>query len=516
MSILHAVLGGALRPVIRAMSQARRPQFEGKQVVEGLEAPVEVFRDSWSVPHIYASSPQDAFFAQGYVQAQDRLWQMEMNRRTGRGLLAQLFGEIALDTDRLIRTLGFNRLGQVDLDNLPDDLRHELDAYTAGVNACMEHIGNRLPIEFVLLGHRPEPWTPLDTMAFARVMIWQLSHAWVSEITRARLIEKVGDERAAELEIQYPERNPVTLPSGIQFNLIEPDGMLKAARGPFLNRGLEAGAGSNGWAIAACRSTTGHAVLCNDMHLALSAPSLWYTNHLSAGPEGADLHAAGVSLPGLPMVLVGHTARIAWGATLAFTDCEDLYIERLNPDDPHRYRFQDQWLEAELIPEVIPVKGRAEPHIEEVLMTRHGPLLDKALGYGTDELIDPETRKPLALAMQSMALRPCTAVQGWRLLNCAAGWDDFVEAVHLIEAPQLNLIYADVEDNIGHFVTGKVPVRAKGQGLVPAPGWTGDPVHNPSASLHVEAYRPGCQGALKKSLPRYSSVTEDKHNSYGI
>jgi penicillin amidase len=287
------------------------------------------------------------------------------------------------------------------------------------------------------------------------VMMWQLSHAWYGEIVRAQLIEAVGHEHAAELEIHTPDLSPLTLPAGIEFNRLEPDGSSKGARGPFLNRGL----GSNAWAVAGSKTTTGAPFLCNDMHLPLGLPSLWYLVHLVAGPGGVNV--TGVSLPALPMVLVGHNARIAWGMTLAFTDCEDLFIEEFD-SEPRRYRFGDEWREAQVIREEIRVKGR-EPHVEEVIVTQHGPVISDVVGY-------PQKR----LAVNSMALRPCPAMRGWLLLNQVGNWDEFVEAMRLIQAPQLNVAYADVEGNIGYWVTGRVPVRAKGNGMLPAPGSTGE------------------------------------------
>jgi penicillin amidase len=178
---------------------------------------------------------------------------------------------------------------------------------------------------------------------------------------------------------------------------------------------------------------------------------------------GGGLEVTGVTLPGLPLVLVGHNARIAWGMTLAFTDCEDLYVEEIDPEHPYRYRYQDEWLAADVIAEPIPVKGRSEPHLEQVIVTRHGPVISDVVGY-------PEQR----VAVRSMALQPGPMLTGWHRLNYAAGWDDFVDAMQLIEAPQLSVGYADVEGNIGYWVTGRVPVRAKGDGRVPVPGWTGE------------------------------------------
>lgn len=455
MSLLDPLLGSLLRAGLTWLSRRRLPQIEGMLTLPGLIDTVEVIRDRWGIPHIFAKNSHDLFFAQGFVQAQDRLWQMEVHRRLAQGRMSELFGDIALDTDRTVRIFGFPRLGKADWANVAEDLRQVFLSYTEGVNAFLEHPAAKLPVEFTLLGHRPEPWQPEDSTSFARVMIWQLSHAWYGEIVRAQIAEKVGPERAAELEIHYPETNPIILPQGIEFNRLGSEGQLRKAKGPFLEQGL----GSNAWAVAGQKCATGSAYLCNDMHLPLSTPALWYQMHL----VGTGYHVSGVTLPGIPLVMVGHNDRIAWGMTLAFTDCEDLFVEKFDPQDPHRYQFQDDWLEAQVVEEVIRVKGRAEPHIEPVVITRHGPVISDVVDY-------PQMR----LAVNSMALRPCPAIRGWLLLNQATGWDDFVEAMRLIEAPQLGVAYGDVEGNIGYWATGKAPVRAKGDGSTPAQGWSGE------------------------------------------
>lgn len=455
MSTFSSVISPIVRSGLAWLSRQRLPQVSGTLHVTGLQAPVEVMRDRWGIPHLYASTPQDLFFAQGFVHAQDRLWQMELHRRTAQGHLSELFGELALDTDRTARTFGFSRLGRADWNIATQQVRDAILAYSAGVNAFLEHPSGKLPVEFTLLRYKPEPWQPEDTMAFSRVMLWQLSHAWYGEIVRAQLIEAVGEGHAAELDIQYPDANPTTLPDGIEFRRLDPTDVLHRMNGPFLDRGK----GSNAWSVSPSKSASGNAALCNDMHLSLSMPGLWYANHLHAG----EFHVTGVSVPGMPMILVGHNERIAWGMTLAFTDCEDLFVEQVDPQAPHRYRFRDEWLEADVIEESIVVKGRTEPHVERIVVTHHGPIISDVVDY-------PDQR----IAVNSMSLRPCPAFSGWLQLNQAGGWDEFVEAMRLIEAPQLNVTYADVEGNIGYWVTGKVPVRARGDGTVPAPGWTGE------------------------------------------
>jgi penicillin G amidase len=449
-----SILGNLASWFLTRSSRQRLPQTQGNLKLDGLSAPVEVFRDQWGIPHIYAETKVDVFFAQGFVHAQDRLFQLELNRRTAQGTLSELFGEVALDTDRTARTFGFNRLGAADWQQASAELQEGILAYTAGVNAFLDQPRLKLPGEFMMLGRKPEPWQPEDTMAFTRVMMWQLSHAWQGEIIRAEIADKVGADKAAELEIHYPANNPLHLPFGIEFNALDPEGTLRNIPGPFLDRGK----GSNAWVVAPKKSATGNAVLCNDMHLALSMPSLWYQVHLNAR---ADLHVTGVSLPGVPMVLVGHNDHISWGMTLAFVDAEDLFIEQI--DSQNRYLFQDEWHPAEIIGEEINIKGVIDPHIEKVMITRHGPIISDVVGH-------PEQK----IAVNSMALRPSQAFDGWLQLNQAAGWDDFVSAMRLIDAPQLSVAYADVENNIGYWVSGQAPIRTKGDGSVPVPGWSGE------------------------------------------
>jgi penicillin amidase len=455
---MSSLLASLLKVPLNLLNRSARPVTAGTLKLPGLRARLEIIRDRWGVPHIYAANHHDLFMAQGFVHAQERMWQMEMNRRMGNGHLAAAFGEIALDTDRLTRTLGFNRLAQADLALLDEYSREALEAYAEGVNAFLDR--RRLPVEFTLTGVKPARWAALDSVAIARVMLFKLSTSWASELVRAQLVEKLGPERAADLDIRWPERDVPTLPDGVVFNRLQPDGQMAAERGPFLNRGPEGGGvGSNAWAIAGWRSTTGTPILCNDMHLQMTTPGIWYTVHL----VGGEYEVTGVGTPGLPGVQVGHNARIAWGATLTFTDAQDLFVEKLDPANPRRYEFKGEWLECEVVREEIAVKGRSAPHVEEVRLTRHGPIVGAVVpGAGQ------------TMALNSYALRPTPAFDGFLRLDRARGWDDFVDAMRAITAPQLNVLYADVEGNIGYWATGTHPVRAKGQGTIPVPGWTGE------------------------------------------
>ncbi len=465
MDTLNRLLVPILKSTFTYWDRRRLPQDSGRTYVEGLDDVVKVDRDKWGIPHIFARNRRDLFFAQGFVHAQDRLWQLEINRRAAKGELAALLGPLALETDRLTRTLGFAQLAAQAWEYASDTTRADIEAYTGGVNAFLLD-NHPLPVEFTLLKHRPDVWEPIDTVSFARLMVWTLSHGWAGELTRARIIERAGPEVASALEPAYPQDNPITLPHGIEFNRLVIDGMLQAASGPFLSRAPEGnGRGSNGWVVSQKRSATGHALLCNDMHLPMTAPSLWYFNHLQSEIGDRDLpgiHVSGVSLPGVPYVLVGHNRHIAWGATLSFADCEDLFIEQLNPENKDLYLYKENWIEADIREERIEVKGTTD-HIERVITTRHGPIISPVIRDSQH-----------VLALQSTALLPNQGFDGFAQINEARGWNDFIEAVRNIESPSLNLLYADRKDNIGYFLSGRVPIRAKGQGLIPSPGWTGE------------------------------------------
>ena len=450
MSVLHALISPVVKVLFTFQSKQKLPQISGKLNVYGLKDDVSVKRDQWGVPHIQASNSDDLFFAQGFVHAQDRLWQMELNRRVANGTLSELFGELTVDTDRLSRTLGFRRLGIADWDVLEEKTQQAITAYIKGINAYLNHLDTSTPVEFGIIKLEPKSWTKDDCLAISRMMIWQMSHAWYGETIRAQLIDAVGEDHASELEIQYRKENPLELPEGIEFNKFV-KGQLKKASGPFLTTNQ----GSNAWAISGQRSKTGKPILANDPHLLLSLPSIWYHNHL----RGKELNITGVSIVGLPMIILGHNAHIAWGLTLSFNDCEDLFMEKINPDDDNQYEFKSKWKDMVVIPEIIKVKDGINVQ-ELVKLTDHGPII-------SDFITTPEV-----VALQSKSLQQIPSLSGWYRLNYATGWDEFIAGIKLIEAPSLNVVYAD-EENIGYYNSGKVPVRAKGDGRLPVPGWTG-------------------------------------------
>jgi len=429
---------------------ATRPRRRGRVRLLGLVRPVEVLRDRWGVPHIYAQSLWDLFFAWGYVQAQDRLWQMDFNRRLATGTLAEVLGEQALPFDRLVRRVGPHRAAAREWEALRGEERQMLEAYAAGVNAYLT--SGPPPLECLILRYRPRPWSPSDSLAFARFMAWTLSGNWDQEIVRLWTIERFGVELMAELEPTYPPGKPVVVPPGAS----------SGGRGPQLEADYRLATAlpmSNNWVVDGHKSVTGRPLLANDPHLPLTMPSIWHEVHL----EAPELRAAGVALPGLPAIIIGHNQRIAWGVTAAMADQDDLYLEEVDPQNPARYRFGEGWEEGQLVREEIRVRGRQEPVVEEVLVTRHGPIITPCIAG---------EERPLAL--RSVCLEDVPFGQGMLALMRAQSWEEFREALARWPAPALNFVYADVYGNIGYQMAGLIPKRGKGHGVVPAPGWTGE------------------------------------------
>ncbi len=451
---LAAALGGA---VVYSLLRRSVPASKGSVRLEGLDSPVEVFRDRWGVPHIYAGSVKDAMFAQGYVHAQDRLWHMELARRAASGSLAEVFGPVALDADRLLRRVGLRRAAEAELAQVAEEMRENVESYAAGVNAFIEGNRNRLPPEFLILRFRPQPWTPVDGLTIGKFVGWSLSGNWDTEIVRSWIVERLGPEEAARMEPGYPVGAPLIVPPGAECRglgapLLEELRKVQELVGA-------GGGGSNNWVVDGHKSVTGKPLLANDPHLPLQMPSIWYEVHLNGG--GANV--IGASIPGVPGVIIGHNDRIAWGVTNTMTDGDDLFVEQINPDDPRQYAYGGKWVDGDLVREEIRVRGRREPVVEEVLVTRHGPIIGPSI---------PGERR--ALALRTVVAEPGQHAQSILLLNSAGKWEEFREALRLWPAPAQNFVYADVEGNIGYQMAGLVPLRAKGQGLVPSPGWTGE------------------------------------------
>ncbi|HNB47936.1 MAG TPA: penicillin acylase family protein [Chitinophagales bacterium] len=455
MSVLNNISGAVLKPVLKEISRTRLPKIDGKLSISGLKEDVEIIRDELGIAHIYANNINDLMFAQGYVHAQDRLFQMELNRKVARGTLSEIIGIKALDSDRIARTMGYERVAKLDWELFDESEQQIIIDYCHGINAYITSADFKLPIEFTLLKFKPEKWHPMDVASFSRLLISLLTWGWYDEIIRAKLIEAVGAAAAAELDNTYPKENPITLPKGIEFNILDVSGKFQAMKGPYMPQI----SGSNAWTLSGTKTKTGKPFLCNDPRLTLKNPNIWYLNHLHC----PDLHASGVTAPGLPMVQIGHNENIGWGITLSYTDIEDVFVEKFTDDTCTTYIHEGKLNDTTIIEEKIFVKGEKMPIIEKVYQTVHGTLISDVTGHSN-----------MKLTLCSMAYQAGTSTKGWFLLNKAKNWNEFADAVKYITAPGLNIVYADKDNNIGYYNSGKVPVRDKASASVPQPGWTGE------------------------------------------
>jgi penicillin G amidase len=450
-----------------SIAHSALPQLDGTLSVAGLAGPVTVTRDAHGVPTMDASSLPDLFFAQGYVTAQDRLWQMDTMRRFAAGRLSEILGESFVDHDREQRILGLKQAAQKSLDSILPEDRAFLDAYARGVNAYIDTHADRLPVEYRILHYTPEHWSAVDSTLIASQMVKDLNHGTFEDaLAREKIQAKLGPELTAELYINssWHDRPPTAMRPTLQNSNHENDeddsedgpdsGVANSFHGRFAPAAADSESryvvGSNNWVVSGAHTISGKPLLSNDMHLGHQMPNLWYEAHLRSG----NYDVVGVTLPGLPFVVVGHNQRIAWGFTNVGPTVEDVYVETFNATG--QYQTPEGWKNPEQRHEVIHIKG--EPDVAfDVTLTRHGPIIT--------DLVPGETRK-LALhwTLYDGARNPFFE------LNSAQNWQDFRRAFSQFDAPGQNVVYADVDGNIGYQSTGKVPIRATGDGSLPEMG----------------------------------------------
>ena len=482
---------------IGAYAYLRRslPQTSGTMQVEGLSGPVEIVRDADAIPHIFASAKHDALFGLGFVHAQDRLWQMEFQRRIGHGTLSEVFGAATVPQDRFLRTVGFGRAARSAWERLPEEARGQIEAYIAGVNAFLAG-DPPLPPEFALLRFTPAPWTGPDVLVWVKMMAWDLSANYSHELLRHDLLARVGPQRTAELMPPYPhdalsiltsvpgshpdaggERtsHAVDRPfiavaggwSGAFARALEGD---EAVRQRLLGGGRIEALGSNNWVVDGTLSATGKPLLANDPHLGTHVPSLWYLAHMSAG----DFDVVGATLPGAPAVAIGRNRHIAWGETNVAADVEDLYRERIDPTGK-LVEFRGALEPMRILKETITVSG-GDPIEIDVRMTRHGPLVSDAINANNAAATGqpkPAVLEPLAFRWTALDEADDTVV-AFLMLNEARNWNEFTAALRHFVVPSQNFVFGDVEGHIGYYLPGHIPIRASGDGSSPAEGWTGE------------------------------------------
>ena len=443
------------------------PRTTGEIAVTGLGAEVRILRDGRGVPHILAASPADAYFALGFVHAQDRLWQMDARRRLGAGRLAEILGDRTTHIDRFFRTLGLARVAARNYAAFDREAKATLTAYAAGVNAWLAARRGLLPPEFLVLGApEPEPWKPSDSIIVHKLLAFELSGNWRDELMRLRLAESLSTAQIAELWPPAPtgavpgsELSALpTLPDGLDERVL---GALWRATPP----GPAPGVGSNNWVVDGSRSESGAPLLANDTHLGLAAPGPFYLAHLSA----PGLEVVGATVPGMPLVALGRSDRIAWGLSNTGPDTQDLYIERVDPVDAERYLAPGGSLPFAAREETISVSD-GEDIVLTLRETRHGPVVS--------DLVDADSRLAGAdhvLALAWTALRDDDlSLQAALRLNRARDWQGVIAATAGYHGPQQNIVYADVDGNIGFTAPARIPVRARGDGRVPVAGWTGE------------------------------------------
>lgn len=445
------------------VAHAALPQLDGMLQLSGLSGAVTITRDAHGVPTIDAASIQDVFFAQGYVTAQDRLWQMDVMRRFGSGELSEILGSETLKIDREQRILGLRAAAKKSLGMASARDRSFFDAYARGVNAYISTQGKHLPIEFLILRYTPKPWTAEDSLVIANSMVKDLNyHYFFDALNHEKVLAKLGPELTADLYVNrsWHDRPPTVMredvnepdkqPSDDSDDDEEDSPDNSVTQGPASKEESLPVNGSNDWVVSGEHTVTGKPLLSNDMHLGHQMPNLWYEAHLHSGA----LDVAGVTLPGMPYVVVGHNQRVAWGFTNVGPTVTDVFIENFNAQG--EYQTPKGWMQPEHRMETIHVKGAPDVTVD-VKITRHGPIIT--------ELVPGETR--------NLALR-WTLYDGLRIpffdVDSAQNWDEFTKAFSQLDAPGQNVVYADVDGNIGYHATGKVPIRAAGDGSLPVSG----------------------------------------------
>jgi penicillin amidase len=504
--------------VIASVWTVRRsfPQTDGTIELQGLSSSVTVIRDDHGIPQVYADTPEDLFFAQGYVQAQDRFFEMDFRRHVTAGRLAEMFGEDALETDMFVRTLGWRRVAEQEVGLLSPTTRQYLESFSSGVNAYLEeHDGGEISLEYAALGlggldYTPEEWTPVDSLAWLKAMAWDLGSNMEDEVDRSLATADLDPADIAQLYPDYPyaENTPIVNQGGIVDGVFEPEATGNSTREPrrpaprYDARALEAlgraeragrplsellgttsGVGSNAWVVSGDLTESGAPILANDPHLGATMPSVWYQMglHCRTVDNGCPYDVTGFTFAGLPGVVIGHNADIAWGFTNLYPDTQDLYLEQV--DDDGTYLYDGERVPLETREETFEIAGEDDAKTITVRTSRHGPLIsdvsDELSTVGANAPADdeaPERGSGYAVALRWSALDPGRTAESIFALNKAATWDEFRDAARTFDVPSQNIVYADVDGHIGYQAPGRIPIRRSGDGNWPVPGW--DPAYD--------------------------------------
>ncbi|WP_274308379.1 penicillin acylase family protein [Solibacillus daqui] len=446
------ILGGVAVAGLHVYVSNSKPLIEGEAVVKILDDDVVVTRDGEGVPHLNAKSDADLYRAQGYIQAQDRLFQMDLSRRQASGKLAEVIGEAAVQTDKYFRTFSLRHAAELSWEDYDEESKQILEWYADGVNAFIDEVKgtSKLSFEFKLLGYTPEPWTPLDSLTIGKYMAYDLGGNWNQQAFRSWALQNYTEEEAKELFVEYPENAK----SIIEANLnIETD-IASVFTPDYLPPEFN---GSNNWVIAGELTESGKPLLADDPHLGLSTPSIWYQMHL----QSPEQNVSGVIFAGIPGIILGHNEEIAWGVTNVNPDVQDLYIEVPNPENPYQFEYDGNWEDATVRQE--PIKVKDSETIEfEVVETRHGPIISN--------IMLKETEVKEVFSMQWTALQSTQELRAILGFNKATNWEEFETALEDFKAPAQNFVFASTDGKIAYKANGKVPIRKQGTGALPVPG----------------------------------------------
>ncbi len=436
-------------------SKAVLSQIDGEIKLPGLKQPVEVLRDKWGVPHIYAKNADDLFFAQGFVAAQDRLFQLDWWRRVGVGETAEVIGPDGIQGDHFARLIRYRGDMDAEWKSYSPDTKQIANAFTSGINAHIKHIGGKLPIEFQILGYKPKPWQPEDILGRMSGII--MSRNFTDEVVRAHLIDKLGLEKVRQLMPTDPQRDFAPA-SGLDLKGIDSrilKGFQAASKSLQFKQSTSE---SNNWAVSGAMSASGKPMLSSDPHRAIALPALRYLVHLNA--PGWNVIGAGE--PGLPGVALGHNERIAWGITIVGTDQADIFVEETSPDNPQLYKVGNEWKPMETRVETITVKDKKGAFYNTIApfgFSRHGPVI-----YRDEKRHRAYVLKWAGSEPGGAAYLPALAVAR------AQNHKEFLKALQAWKIPSLNFVYADKDDNIAWVAAAATPIRPKHDGLLPVPG----------------------------------------------
>ena len=474
---ISTVFSALLRPFIRFLDRGSFPTYSGSLELAGLRDKVKVRWGAYGIPHAYAGNEEDLFLAQGYLHAQERLWQMDLSRRFFSGRMAEIFGNFPMpwkelssqfrgqtsaDFDYFMRLLGLQRTAVASLELASEHEHRRLRAYSQGVNRYIEQCGRRLPWEFRLLRYQPDPWRPEDSLIIGRGFAFLLSTALFTRLNMIAIAAKLSnhEEMLRSLYPSYPDDGP-TITDAV-WNSAQ--GIWQFMNGAFARSDWSTpGHGSNNWVIAPSRSGTGRAILCNDPHLRLVVPSIWYLMHLKAEtstPQSDGYEVWGASIPGSPCVQLGHNRWISWGVTAAICDDVELYREKTDAQVPDRYLIGDNWFTMERREEIIKVRRSSEVR-KIVRSTRHGPVISD-FGNRSDS--------SSVLSLRWTAHVPSQDFRCLYGVTQARDWHEFLDSLAYHQTPTLNYVYADSRGNIGYSLAGKIPLRRRIPSLLPLDG----------------------------------------------